>query len=309
MMNYESSGREPHVFRADKPNGLLGIHRTQIAASIEPHEKIYYLINAPIREAHAIPFGIKAEPASHAVAVTQGRFIVSRNSHRHEEQPTIHSIPFPNIAFVELGNSLLLGWTAIHYSDADRSACLSFAFNAKGFHHFVAAIRAYRCLRSHDPAELDHAGHSPVVSPPQTPPKEEIPLLQAILTENEQIEQFFNFEETWYKPRKRGESASCLTPKSMVAITNHGLIHIIEQPPLRPKMISFGINACFFTLDTVDSVQWIRPEDNQPLHFNMRFGIKIGCVSFAHNLCFNSEQIDVAKELQWAMRNKKSQGT
>jgi len=141
---YKSTGRESHIFRAESPEGLLGVHADLIASALNPVESIHYLIYAPIREAGNAPFGIHAEPASHALAVTDHRFLISKDRHIDTIAPTVQEIPFSRVICVEIGNALLLGWLAIHSIENGQLSSTSLFYTARGCHHFERAIREFR---------------------------------------------------------------------------------------------------------------------------------------------------------------------
>jgi len=141
---YKSTGREPHVFRAEGPQGLLGEHAALVDSALNPGESIHYLLYTPIREAGMSPFGIHAEPASHALAVTDHRFLLSKDRHINTIAPTIREIPYSRVIGVEIGNALLLGWLAIHFIENGQPACASMFYTARGSHHFERAICEFR---------------------------------------------------------------------------------------------------------------------------------------------------------------------
>jgi len=69
--NWRSSGREPYVFRADKPGDLFGVHADLMEKTLSRDEGLLYLLYAPIFPEKKGPFGLHATPASHAVAATK----------------------------------------------------------------------------------------------------------------------------------------------------------------------------------------------------------------------------------------------
>jgi len=77
----ESNGRESWVFRAADPSELLGVHAEHIGRALDPGEELRYLLYSPMWEGHGGPFDITAPPASHAVAVSERRFLISRDPH------------------------------------------------------------------------------------------------------------------------------------------------------------------------------------------------------------------------------------
>ncbi len=60
----KSSGKEPNVLRAYKPEDLLGVHAGLVVSAIHPDQHLLYMVYAPIHRAETTPFGLRAEPAS-----------------------------------------------------------------------------------------------------------------------------------------------------------------------------------------------------------------------------------------------------
>ena len=159
----ESNGRESWVFRAWHPAELLGIHADQLGCSLQAAEELRYLLYSPMWEGRGGPFGIRAAPASHAVAVTDRRFIISRDTHLDGAPPTVCSIPFKAVLCIESGTALMLAWTVIHFADTGSARSETVLHRAIGHHHFAAAVRAYR---------LDSQGDAPAnAGPPMAWPE------------------------------------------------------------------------------------------------------------------------------------------
>jgi len=70
-IEYRSSGKEPYVFRADKPDDLLGVHVDLMEKTLRRDEGLLYLLYSPICQERKGPFGLYATPGSHGVAVTK----------------------------------------------------------------------------------------------------------------------------------------------------------------------------------------------------------------------------------------------
>ncbi len=146
LSDYHSSGKEPYVFRAEGPEGLIGVHAGLIASALRPEERIHYLLYAPIRRAEKAPFHIQADPGSHAVAVTGHRFLISRDLHDEVSAPSIQSIPFSQVLCVEIGSDLLLGWLVISFESEGTVSRSSLLYTSTGSHHFESVVREYRRL-------------------------------------------------------------------------------------------------------------------------------------------------------------------
>jgi hypothetical protein len=93
-------------------------------------EGLLYLLYSPIWPGKNGPFGLYAMPASHAVAVTKYRFIISEDRHMEGITPTVQSIPFDKVFYIELGNALLLGWFSIEFIVDDKPSCATLFFPA-----------------------------------------------------------------------------------------------------------------------------------------------------------------------------------
>jgi len=141
---YRCTGKEPYVFRADKPGDLFGVHVDLMEKTLCRDEGLLYLLYSPIFPEEKGPFGLCAAPGSHAVAVTKHRFIISEDRHMEGIAPTIQSIPFDQVFYVELGNALLLGWFSIEFIVDDKPSCATLFFTATGIEHFESLIREYR---------------------------------------------------------------------------------------------------------------------------------------------------------------------
>ena len=142
--NWRSSGREPYVFRADKPGDLFGVHADLMEKTLSRDEGLLYLLYSPIWPEKKGPFGLYATPASHAVAVTKYRFIISEDRYKEGIAPTVQSIPFDQVLYVQLGSALSLGWFAIQFVEDKKTFCTTLFFTSTGIAHFETLIRQYR---------------------------------------------------------------------------------------------------------------------------------------------------------------------
>ncbi len=237
------SGKEPYVFSVSEPRELFGVHGDLIEAALLKGEEPRYLLYSPIWEDNKAHFGIRARPASHSIAVTQRRFIITRNYHAKGSEASTHSIPFENIFSVELGSALLLGWFCIKFAENGTEASLPILFPATtGLLHFGAAIRLYR--ESDTPAESPGepvpgqdmlSGNTPAL---------QAELLRLLMPKGERIYYLVRSAETWGRRKKWWkEIPVCTTTDSVLAMAEFGLIYTQDQPPLRPGMLCFGVNA------------------------------------------------------------------
>ena len=238
---YKSRGRELHVFKAENPEGLLGVHTNLIASSLNPEERIHYLLYAPIREAESAPFNIHAKPASHAFAVTDHRFLISKDRHIDTIAPIVQDIPFSQVICIEIGSALLLGWLAIHFIENGQLSCASLFHTARGSHHFERAIHAFRQLygktNNHWPAEdimwTDIWKRTPK---PQTE------ILKPIILEEENPAYLFRSTETWGTEKHRRKQV-CLAAEGRLLVTDWGLLYAVDEKPIAPHILSYGVNV------------------------------------------------------------------
>lgn len=105
-----TSGRECWVFRAEKPEQLCGYHAQLIESALAPGEPLQYLLYSPVFDAREGPFQVGGGPASHALAVTPQRLVVSRDPHAEGGSRSVTSIALGTVSSVEIGCALALGW-------------------------------------------------------------------------------------------------------------------------------------------------------------------------------------------------------
>ncbi|MEN6319399.1 MAG: hypothetical protein ABFD82_11675 [Syntrophaceae bacterium] len=255
LSDYRSSGRESHVFKAERPAGLLGAHVDLITSSLKPEENIQYLLYAPIREAGNAPFGIHAEPASHALAVTDKRFLISKDRHIDTDAPTVQDIPFSHVISVEVGNALLLGWLAIRFIENGQVSCASLFYTARGSHHFEAAIREFRNKHGKTHTHLSAGGITWNEVWEHTP-KSQAAILKPLTLEDEKPLYLFHSSETWNMEKKRRKKV-CLAAEGRLLVTDRGLIHAVDEQPIAPHILSYGVNVCCISLAAVLSAEYV----------------------------------------------------
>jgi hypothetical protein len=257
---YKSRGRELHVFKADSPEGLLGVHTDLIASSLKPEERIHYLLYAPIREAGNAPFGIHAETASHALAVTDHRFLISKDRHIDKVTPTVQDIPFSQVICVEIGSALLLGWLAIHFIENGQLSCASLFYTARGSHHFERAIHAFRQLygktNNHWPAES-----IPWTEVWEQTPKPQTEILKSIILEEEKPAYLFHSTETWGTEKRRRKQV-CLATEGLLLITDWGVLHAVDERPISPHILSYGVNVYCIPPGVLYSASYLEKEEH-----------------------------------------------
>jgi len=145
---WDSSGREDWVFSVKHPCELIGVHAKLIDKELKESEKIEYCIYAPRVSSTSTPFGLSSEESSCGVCVTDNRFIVTKNRHIKGIEPTLASVDFKDILYLNIGSALLLSWVSITYIQDGGLKHLPILFSSNGRHHFEKALRSYKkyCL-------------------------------------------------------------------------------------------------------------------------------------------------------------------
>ena len=247
----ESNGRESWVFRAANPNELLGVHAEQVGRALQPGEALRFLLYSPMWEGHGGPFGIGAPPASHAVAVTERRFVISRDTHIDGEPPALFSIPFSTVLWIESGGAAMFAWLVIRYVDEGAVRSVTVLYRALGQHHFAAAVRAYRW------AAFPEFCHARTGAPPWPAVWRRIGERQRedvepLLVEAEQPLAVAAWPALAGWNRKHGlNNPGCIAPAGALLVSTRGVLAVGDEPPTRIGGVKFGVNAVAVPFDTV----------------------------------------------------------
>jgi hypothetical protein len=257
MGDYKSSGKEPYVFCVEKPGDLLGVHADLMEEALCPEEPLLYLIYSPIWPGKKGPFGLRATPASHAVAVTKYRFIISENQHQEGVAPTIQSIPFDEVFYVQLGHALSLGWFSIQSVEERKTFCTTLFFTTTGIAHFERLIREYRrhtvancsqLLKKIDWGDVWHRT-----------PMTQLDRLKSLVLKEEIPFNLIRSSELWCLEKKRwGKTPVYLSTNGILISTSFGFIHATDEPCIRPKVFSFGVNVSCIAFDALKSAQLLQ---------------------------------------------------
>jgi hypothetical protein len=250
VTEWRSSGREPWVYEARTPGDLLGVHAELITSSLLPEEELRYLLYSPIWDGTWAPFGISAQPASHALAVTNNRFLLSRNLHRDDAEPTVFSIPFEQVLWAECGNAILLGWFSLYSILEDGPGRISVLFKSTGEKFFTAALRRYRqTLPRQDPTAGHGKGQAAWQDLWNRVNELEACGVRPLLLEDEMLMGWLRAGQKWrYRRKLMRWRPECESPENLLLWTSTGVIHVIQEPDIRPEIHSFGL--------TVRSVPW-----------------------------------------------------
>jgi len=294
---WRSTGREPYVFRADKPGDLLGVHPDLMQKALRRDEGLLYLLYSPIWPGKNGPFGLYATPASHAVAVTKYRFIISEDRHMEGMAPTVQSIPFGQILYTQLGIALSLGWFSVEFVVDEKPSCRTLFFTATGMKHFDAAVRKYR--RMTGPAY----DHLPVNAMDwadiwQNTPRTEVDHLKPLILKEELPFNMLPSSELWVLRKRRWKSIPvCLSTNGILLSTNFGFIHATEERPIRPNIFSFGVNVSWIAFYAVKSAQILEKRMCGNHLCVLRLEIARGRVTVDFDVPFDGGSLKEAEEL------------
>jgi len=297
---YRSSGREPYVFRVDKPDDLrdlyIGVHADLMDEALHRDEGLFYLLYSPIFPEKKGPFGLHATPASHAVAVTKYRFIISKDRHIKGIPPTIQSIPFRQVLYIQLGSALSLGWFAIQFVEEEKPFCTTLFFTATGIEHFEALIREYRRIPAANCGQLpekidwvDIWGRTPMT---------QVDRLKSLVLKEENPFNSVRSSELWCLEKKRWKKIPVyLSTNGILVSTNLGFIHATDEPCIRPKIYSFGVNVSCISFDALKSVRILEKRRDGNHLYSLRLETGRGPVAIDYDVPFNENSLNDAEEL------------
>jgi hypothetical protein len=271
---WPSSGLEPWVFQARTPDELCGRHAELMGAALAADEALHYLLYSPVFDAECGLFGIHGTPASHGVAITQDRFVITRDPHGTDAGPTVESIPFPHVLSVDLGGALVLGWLAIHFVPAEPEDVRSVVvlFGSSGLHHFEALVRHYRWLTAH--AATDDRPSIPWSDIWRTAPPYLRAATEPLLLQEEHVSAVLHWGESWRSAKQRWKTAPiCATTPGLLCLSRVGLLWVASEPRLRPDVLSFGVNATAIPWDAMHEVTLERGQaDGAAARLRLRLG-------------------------------------
>jgi hypothetical protein len=139
-----SDGREPWGFRARSVSDLLGVHAGQVERALDG-EHAHYLVYLPMWDCRRAPYGVAAAPASHALAVTAERLVISRDVHAAGKPPECTTVPFAALLALGWGSSLMAGWLRVMWIEGGQPRSASLLYRAStGQRHVQAVVKAIR---------------------------------------------------------------------------------------------------------------------------------------------------------------------
>ena len=297
MRGVPSSGRESYVFQANKPEGLLGVHADLMEKALHRDEGLLYLLYAPIWSEKKGPFGLYATPASHAVAVSKSRFIISENRHTEGIAPTVQSIPFSHILYIQLGSALSVGWFSVESVVDNKPSRITLFFTGTGMKHFGIAVRKYRSITglACDQMPADAIDWADIW---QHTPKTEVDHLKALILRDELPFNMVRSSERWILRKRRWKSIPvCLSTNGILLSTNFGFIYATEEPAIRPDIYSFGINVSCIPFDALRSAQVIEKRMHGRLFHFFRLKIVRKSVTVDFDIPFAGDSPKEAEDL------------
>jgi hypothetical protein len=221
--------------------------------------------------------------------VTEERFIVSEVRHQTGLPATVLTIPFDCVIEVELDSALLIGWFALRFiREGDVVSSLVLFSASTGMLHFAAAIRHYR--RATQPAPVgssqgDMAWHE-VLGATRTLLAGTI---QTLIVEGERAEHAVHSAETWSGTARRRKPPVCLSANGILLLTDCGILHAEEQPPMRPEMLSFGVRAVCIPRNALRSVNVIERDLSGKTRPFLRLGVGPNSASVQRDVPFAAE--------------------
>ena len=237
-----TSGRECWVFRAGAPDELFGHHPRLIASALDPGERLRYLLYSPVFDARDGPFRVGGAPCSHAVGITAKAVLVSRDPHTAEPRQTITRVDLDDIAFVEIGCALVLGWFVVRYTEGPSARSCPVLFRSQGMSQFREIVRAY--------LQLGRSGRGRRVGRLDWPAVwEGVPVyvrseIEPLFEEAESPLAALRTPERWTAVKRWWrERTTCACAPGLLVATSHGLLWAASEPRPKPDGVSFGVNV------------------------------------------------------------------
>ena len=294
-----SNGHEPWVFRAVGPNELLGVHAELIGRALEPGETPGYLLYAPMWEGQRGPFGIRVRPASHAVVVSDRRFLVSSDPHLDGERPTVHSIPFSALLRVESGSAGTLAWLVIVWAGQGSVRSVTVLYRAIGRHHVAAATRRWRGAARPSSGGSDAGG---LAWPAVWHRLDELHRgeVEPLVVEGERPLAAVSWPAVLERPHRRhGDATVRAVPAGAVIVSNLGVITVGDDPTAAPGGVGLAVNAIAIPADALRRAAFADATTSGPWVTALRFELERDGVATAFVVRFPGERLD---QLEAALR-------
>jgi hypothetical protein len=242
-------GHEPCACRLDDPRDLPRRHAEAMTAALGPGEELRCLLYSPIWEGRWAPFGLSAQPAAHAVAVTRERLLISRDTHAQGRPAQLRVIPLSNVLYLQLGSSFCLGWFSVEFAEEGTAARESILFEAVGRGRFAEAVR--ECRRA--------AAAAPAAGPALPDPAWQRDRLQAervaeLLLPGERPLAALRSSERWEERRWLFRRKwKCIAPEGLLLVTDGGILRVTRETYERPVRWNIGMNVVCMARQAVRS--------------------------------------------------------
>ena len=243
-----SSGDEPRVYQAFSTDDLMGYHGGLMARQLTATDEVRYMLYSPIMEGESTPFGFIGEAASHGLAVTDSRFIITRNRHVEGVSLTATSIPFSKVLRIDLGEAHMMGWLAIRFADRGKAATKTILHKTTGAEFFAEAIGEYRKaihpgirhLRGQDQAGWGHSVGG------TTRAQRLLVRLQSFALDGERLFDAIYCRQAWTSVRRLiASQRRALTGEGVLVVTDLAVLRATREPDAKPGVRSYGINFTF----------------------------------------------------------------
>jgi hypothetical protein len=299
-----SPGNKPSVFHAQRPSDLPGVHADLISKTLCHDEELLYLLSSSIVAGEKGLLGSCVTSGSHSVALTKHRFIISQDRHIEGIAPTVQSIPFRQVLYLELGSALFVGWFSIEFvGDGRPSSAKLFFPAATGMKYFGMALQKYRSINgpAYDLLPVQPMEWAEIW---RRTPKTVVDHLKPLIPGEELPFIMLRCSEQWIlRKRQRKGVPAYLSTNGVLVSTNFGLIHATEEPFTKPETFNFGINACCIAFDGLKSAQLLEKSmHGKTLRF-LRLKIARGDVAIDFDIPFDpSSQTDAENLVHFLAR-------
>jgi hypothetical protein len=210
--------------------------------------------------------------------------------------PTIQSIPFGQVLYVQLGSALSLGWFAIQFVEDEKPFCTTLFFTATGIEHFEDLIREYRrvtvanCDRLPEKIDWAEVWHRT--------PMTQVDRLRSLVTKQELPFNLVRSSEVWrFEKKGRKSIPVCLSTNGILVSTNFGFIHATDEPCIRPKIFSFGVNVSCITFNALKSARLREKRMYERLLPFLQLGLARGSVALDFDIPFDEGSLKDAEAL------------
>ena len=303
-----SNGRESFIYRADGAEELRGAHAALVASALPADESLLYLLYSPIWEGDEARFGVRGEPASHAVAVTDRRFVVSRDLHTAGAEPTVCDIPFDRVLCINLGIALLMGWFSVRFARGGKPHCLSLLFKSSGFDHFAAAARTYRSRCGGDPRWGRVDSHPPPAGASSSRADPVRGVLCQVMLEGERPACEVRHQARWIREKRRWKEVSRgLVGEGVLVLTRRGLLYASSEPDTAEDLWSYGRNVLVMPSEAVVSARIVTKSEHRLSIGHLRLTLARGSASVEIDVPFDDSPTAGAREIAARLNRRRQQ--